>query len=192
MMFAVFVCGCTAAQKTNSLPQEMQPNQIKSVMTKVADWQLANPSKHTTTAWTHGALFAGMTAWAQMADSDTYYNALRRFGEKNGWRPHKRIYHADDHVVAQMYLEMYKKYKDPKMIAPIRNQFDHILANQPRTPVLLKNQSEAKLNCSRPHCFDFFEGFPFGFRNKSPHEDDQHHTHRAVDKEWESAMELLN
>ena len=54
IMFAVFVCGCAAAQQTQSLPQEMQPGQIRSVMTKVADWQLANPSKHATTKWTHG------------------------------------------------------------------------------------------------------------------------------------------
>ncbi len=135
MMQAVFVCGCIETQKTQPLPEEMQPEQIKSVMTKVADWQLANPSKHHTADWTHAALFAGMTAWAQMADSDTYYDALIGFGEKNSWQPHKRKYHADDHAVAQMYIELYKKYRDPKMIAPIQQRFDWILANQPDTPL---------------------------------------------------------
>ena len=135
MMYAVLMCGCAETQKTYSMPKEMQPGQIKSVMTKVANWQLANPSKHHTADWTHAALFAGMTAWAQMADSDTYYDALIGFGEKNKWQPHKRVYHADDHAVAQMYIELYKKYQDPKMIAPIRERFDYILANQPDTPL---------------------------------------------------------
>lgn len=146
MMSAVFVCGCAATQDANLLPKEMQPNQIKSVMARVADWQLANPSEHNTADWTHGALFAGMTAWAQMADTDTYYDALLGFGEKNEWQPYKRkdnVYHADDHAVAQMYIEMYKKYKDPKMIAPIRELYDFILANQPNTP-LTHDKSEHK------------------------------------------------
>ena len=131
LVLCLTICGCAIDQKTQPLPEEMQPEQIRSVMTKVADWQIANPSKHHTADWTHAALFAGMTAWAQMADTDTYYDALLGFGEKNNWQPHKRVYHADDHAVAQMYIELYKKYKDPKMIVPIQKQFDYILANQP-------------------------------------------------------------
>lgn len=129
LIVSVLISNCNAAQK---------PAQIISVMTKVADWQLANPSKHKTTDWTHGALFAGLTAHAQMAGNDKYYKALLAFGEKNEWLPHKRknnVYHGDDHAVAQMYIEMYKKYKDPKMIAPIQKLFDFILANQPNTPL---------------------------------------------------------
>ena len=79
---AAIFCGCVTAQKTESLPDQMQPEQIKSVMANVADWQLANPSKHPATNWTHGALFAGMTAWAQMAGDDKYYEALLDFGKK--------------------------------------------------------------------------------------------------------------
>ena len=101
MMSIVYLCGCVMAQNTKSLPKEMQPEQIKSVMTKVADWQLANPSSHATTDWTHGALFAGLTAWTQMSGEEKYYNAMLGFGEKNNWGPHKRtnVYHADDHAV---------------------------------------------------------------------------------------------
>ena len=131
------LCGCAVGQPSQVLPKQMQPEQIISVMTKVADWQLANPSRHHTTHWTHGALFAGMTAWAQMADTETYYEALVGFGEKNQWQPGSRLipYHADDHCVGQMYIEMYKKYRDPKMITGIQERFDWILANQPHTPL---------------------------------------------------------
>jgi len=135
---------CNAAQKPAKLPDQMQLAKIMSVMGKVADWQIANPSKHNTKDWTHGALFAGMTAWAQTAGSEKYYNALLEFGKKNEWKTIERkralkFYYADDHAVAQMYIDMYKKYKDPKMIKPITEAFDWILENQPTTPLTHDN-----------------------------------------------------
>ncbi len=133
LLFAVVFSGCATAQMSKPLPEAMQPKQIKAVMTKVADWQIANPSSHHTADWTSGAYLAGLTAWAEMADTNKYYKALIGFGQKNNWAPHKRVYHADDHVVGQMYLDLYKKYKDPKMLAPTQKRFDEILANQPTT-----------------------------------------------------------
>ena len=112
---------------------------IPKVMQAVADWQLANPSKHKTTDWTHGALFAGLSAWAQMAESDRYLDACIGFGLKNDWQLGKRPYHADDHAVAQMYLSLYEATGDPAMIAPLIERFDWILANQPDTPLTHDN-----------------------------------------------------
>lgn len=135
------LCECAAARKTDLLPDEMRPEQIKALMARVANWQLANPGKHHTASWPHGVLFAGMTAWAHMADDDNYYTALLGFGEKNNWQPHDRKYHADDHVVGQMYIDMYKKYKDPGMIRGIQERFDWILANQPETELEFKSKN---------------------------------------------------
>ena len=138
VLAAVF-CGCHSADPTSpsSQPETMSPQQVKEVMAKVADWQLANPSQHDTTDWTYGALFAGLTAWAQMADSEKYYDALIEFGNGNEWKvgAHLNPYHADDHAVGQMYLELYKKYQDPQMIADTQTRFDWILANLPSTPL---------------------------------------------------------
>jgi unsaturated rhamnogalacturonyl hydrolase len=117
---------------------------IRKVMKAVADWQLENPSKHRTTDWTYAAGFAGLTAWAQMNDSDSYFEALKDFGEKNNWQLGRRPYHADDHAVAQMYLALYEKYRDPAMIAPLIERFDWILANQPDTPLTHDNREHKK------------------------------------------------
>lgn len=117
---------------------------IPEVMKAVADWQLANPSKHKTTHWTHGAMFAGLSAWAEMAESDRYLDACIGFGLKNDWQLGNRPYHADDHAVAQMYLSLYEKYKDPAMIAPLIERFDWILANQPDTPLTHDNKEHKK------------------------------------------------
>ena len=127
------ICGCSIAQTGVSLSDDMQPGQIKTVMTQVADWQIANPSKHAVTDWTHGALFAGMSAWAQMADNDKYLDALVGFGNKTNWQLGPRAYHADDHAVGQMYIEMYNIYKDPKMLAGVQGRFDWILDHQSNT-----------------------------------------------------------
>ena len=108
---------------------------IPKVMQAVADWQLANPSKDRTTEWTYGALFAGLVAWAEMAETDHYFDACMGFGLKNDWQLGRRTYHADDHAVAQMYLSLYEKYRDPAMIAPLVERFNLILANQPDTPL---------------------------------------------------------
>ncbi len=114
---------------------------VPKVMQAVADWQLANPSERATTDWTHGALFAGLSAWAGMAPTDEYFDACLGFGLKNNWQLAARkekdayVFHADDHAVAQMYLQLYEKYRDPDMIAPLIKTFDYILANQPNTPL---------------------------------------------------------
>ena len=79
MVFLGLLGGCVLLEASKPLPSDMQPEQIQSVMKRVADWQLANPSKHALTNWTHGALYAGMMKWAHMADSDQYYEALKEF-----------------------------------------------------------------------------------------------------------------
>ncbi|HDS84118.1 MAG TPA: DUF4861 domain-containing protein [Phycisphaerales bacterium] len=130
-----FFGGCAIAEQTVQLPPEAEPAAVKAVMTKVADWQLANPGRHHPAHWAHGAMYAGFTAWAHMADTDKYYDALHGFAEQNNWQPHQRIYHADDHVVGIMYLEMFKRFKAPKMMQGIKDRFDYILAH-PSTKTL--------------------------------------------------------
>ena len=141
VVLAVIFCGCVTTQKIHSLPDEMQPEHIQSIMAHVADWQLANPKEvgpqssrsrgRDTRDWTYGALYAGLIAWAQMADTDTYYDALMGFGEKNQWQSYRRVYHGDDYAVGQMYIDMYKKYQDPEMIFPTQENLDAILENPP-------------------------------------------------------------
>lgn len=132
MALASYVLGSAMVPAAVSFSEEAQPRAIKAIMTQVADWQLAHPSRHHPADWTHGAMYAGFSAWATMAETDTYMHALKDFGNRTNWQPHRRIYHADDHTVGQMYLEMYKRHKDPAMLQGIRSRFDYILANRSR------------------------------------------------------------
>jgi rhamnogalacturonyl hydrolase YesR len=97
-------------------------------MQRVADWQLAHPSAHKTTDWTQGAGDAGMMALAGISGDAKYRDAMFALGETNDWKPGPRFYDADDHCVGQTWAELYFLYRAPKMIAPLREKFDAILA----------------------------------------------------------------
>lgn len=121
------------AQKS-SMDKKPVAKDIKSVMTRIADWQVKTPLTHTGADWTNGALYAGMAEWAKIAGDDKYYNWLVEMGDKNGWtymhrKDPRGRYHADDYCVGQMYIELYRKYKDSGMISPLRTYFDEILRN---------------------------------------------------------------
>jgi len=118
-----------------SQAQDIQPKEVKEIMQKVADWQIDHfqdsfsgyNRPHHPLDWTNGALYVGMVKWAAMADDNKYYDWLKDIGEKHDWQLHRRRYHADDHTVGQLYLDLYRKYKDEDMIKPTRQQFDFIM-----------------------------------------------------------------
>jgi rhamnogalacturonyl hydrolase YesR len=113
---------------------EVAPDDIRTVLKKVADFQIRTPLIHPGADWTNAALYAGMVEWASIAGDEKYYDWLKETGTKNGWTYNHREdprarYHADDYCVGQMYIEMYRKFKDPGMFMPIRNYLDQILKN---------------------------------------------------------------
>ena len=122
LLLGVFLLCVTFIQATE-VP--FQKAEIKSIMRKVADWQIANPHpapEHDDLNWPQGALYVGMVDWAELAEKedndDTYYKWLTRIGQRNCWQPDKRFYHADDIAVSQSFLDLYRKYKDEAMIIP--------------------------------------------------------------------------
>jgi rhamnogalacturonyl hydrolase YesR len=108
----------------------ISPKAVLSAMERVADWQLANPSKHRTDDWTQAVGYNGIMALANISGSSKYRDAMIAMGEKNNWNLGPNHYHADDHIVGQTYAELYLQTRDPKMIAPLRASFDDILANR--------------------------------------------------------------
>lgn len=94
-----------------------QKNFIKARMLKVADWQLKNP-KHELYDWTNGAFYAGVFAAYETTKSPEIMKALMDMGEKNNWQIGKRFDHADDIVISQTYIDLYRIKKDKKMIQP--------------------------------------------------------------------------
>ena len=115
---------------------QITPLAILAVMQRVADWQLANPATPKTTGWIQAAGEAGMMALAGISGDAKYRDAMLAMGETNNWQLGERMYHADDQCVGQTYAELYFLYRDPKMLAPMRERFDAILAKPSDAPSL--------------------------------------------------------
>ena len=70
-----------------------------------------------------------MMALAGISPSPRFLDAMLAMGEANAWQLGPRPYHADDHCVGQTYAELYFLRHDSRMIAPLRERFDWILAH---------------------------------------------------------------
>ncbi len=121
-----------AISSSAQTPEAVTPRSVLEVMQRVADWQLANPSAHKVTDWTQGAGNAGMMALVGISGDAKYRAAMLALGETNEWQLGRRMYDADDHAIGQTWAELYLLYRSPKMIAPLREKCDAILA-QPST-----------------------------------------------------------
>lgn len=114
---------------------EWKKTEVKKVMQAVADWQIANFDKvpYGRTNWINAVMYLGMFEWGKMAESqdkdDKYLKFLYKIGNGNGWQPDKRMYHADDICVSQMYLDMYRHYgqKNKNMLNPTIARTDWVI-----------------------------------------------------------------
>jgi len=129
-LIAMLLAGFTVPSHASEPSSELAPVPVLETMKAVADWQLTQPPTHKTYDWTYGALYAGMMALSQVADSPKYHDAMMDMGKQHEWNPGPRVYHADDHCVSQAYLELYYQHRAPQMIAPTQARFDFILTNQ--------------------------------------------------------------
>jgi unsaturated rhamnogalacturonyl hydrolase len=145
-------------------PSGITPASVLAAMERVADWQLANPSKHKETDWTQGAGDTGFMALAGISGSARYRDAMLAVGERNQWQPGPRVYHADDHCVGQTYAELYLLYRDPRMIAGLRERFDGILERPSAVKSLDFGQPGGKATELWSWCDSLFMGPPAWMR----------------------------
>ena len=136
LLSCLLLCGLTARAAQPSPAADPSPAAILAVMERAADWQLANPAKHKPTDWTQGAFYAGVMALDQLSSNPRFRAAMVRMGETNQWQLGPRKYHADDQAVGQTYIELWQRSHDAKMITPLRERFDAILASPPNFPTL--------------------------------------------------------
>ena len=110
---------------------------VLALMERVADWQLAHPKvdkgEGKPDGWVNGAFYTGVMALARDSASPRFHDAMMKMAEGNQWKPGARIFHADDHVVTQTYLDLYLQHHEAGMLAPTQERFDYILAHRPAT-----------------------------------------------------------
>jgi rhamnogalacturonyl hydrolase YesR len=104
--------------------------EVLALMERVAEWQIAHPAPYPPTDWTQAAGYIGLMALARISPDPRFEQAAMEMGATGtAWQLGPHPYVADDHAIGQVYVELYLRHRDPKMIAPLRERFDWILAN---------------------------------------------------------------
>jgi unsaturated rhamnogalacturonyl hydrolase len=112
--------------------------EILSLMRRACDWQLANlPTERVANnddddSWIRAVFFDGVMAMYGQTHNDRYLRAMRAVAEHNDWQPAYRFRFADDLAIGQLYTELYFIDHDPRMIEPIRQRWDQIMAQPMR------------------------------------------------------------
>ena len=120
----------------------LDPQTIDAVADRVADWQLStlddlsyirNPRSgdFDRRGWQHGALYVGLMRWADLPGNQRYLAALEQIAEENEWRLGDRLFHADDHVVGQLYLHLYGKAQEKERLEHTIAQLNQVMAAEP-------------------------------------------------------------
>ena len=104
--------------------------EIRTIAGRAADWQLAH-LKHEPREWPPAVFYAGVMAMYEATGEPKYLEAMTEMGERNRWEPGPRYRHADDHAVAQTYLDLYRIERDPSRYEPFQASIDKMM-NTPR------------------------------------------------------------
>jgi unsaturated rhamnogalacturonyl hydrolase len=110
------------------LSPKLTRKNVSHAMQKVADWQLARAEPGFSQDWTFAALYTGFMAVPKAANGEKYQQAMLRMSKKFNWQPGPRVPNADDGAIGQTYLDLYFRYHDPAMMAPIRERMDAVMA----------------------------------------------------------------
>jgi rhamnogalacturonyl hydrolase YesR len=158
---------------------------VYNTMQVVADWQWTRFNKTTNLfegygdkahmgptsgdshpqGWVYAAFHVGMAKWAKLADQqgdERYYQKLYDIAKRNQYLVAPRIYNADDYAIGQLYLDLYEKYKDPAIIAPLQTIFNLIL-NSPSTVDLNFERVTQKSALTGGQMADWFTGRDFAY-----------------------------
>lgn len=125
VLVAVLLSGTIMAQKTGN-EKHFKDRYIKKTMKRALNWQLDHP-KHKLYNWTNGAFYAGVFAAYETTGSKKIWKAMYEMGEANEWKPGPRLHHADDHVICQTYINMYRISGEEKMIEPFIETMDEFM-----------------------------------------------------------------
>ncbi len=123
---------------TSNLFEVPTEKEVKEIMTRVADWQLdslpepkmrpgGNLAWYEHYDWTNAAFYTGVMAHWQTTGEEKYLETMIQFAEKSDWMPGKRLLHADDHVIGQVYAEIYLHDENKANIDPFIATFDTIM-----------------------------------------------------------------
>lgn len=108
--------------------ESVEPEAVRSAMTRVADWQLEHLSGYPSQDWVVAPFWVGLLSFAPLSRTpDRYLEAARANGRRNGWQPGPEPFLADDLAITQSYFMLYAVDRDRAEIAPALARFDALL-----------------------------------------------------------------
>src|SRR6476661_3059119 len=116
---------CSAGVRSQS-PDVFDRKKIEEKMLLAAKWQFAHPN-HELYDWTNGAFYAGVFAAYKTTRSPELFKALIDMGEANKWSTGRRFDHADDIVISQTYIDLYRITRDKKMLTPTVDTVERLI-----------------------------------------------------------------
>ncbi len=133
----VFISGAVQAR------EKPAPDQVAHAMQRVADWQIAHfrdkyshyDQPHDIGDWTNAAFYFGLLKWSDISSDGRYANWLKGVADRADWRLLDRTYMADDHAVGQLYLDLYRRYGDKRMLTPTKQRLDYLLSHPSDEPL---------------------------------------------------------
>jgi len=126
----------TKAQKFSA---GLSREKIAAIANQVADWQLSRydirsnqmrPEERASAipqGWIYATFNIGLLTWGETRQDQAYIQAVRNISAINDWRLGPRFYHADDHAMGQVYMDLYQRYGNKHMIANLQETFDWVL-----------------------------------------------------------------
>jgi unsaturated rhamnogalacturonyl hydrolase len=119
------------------LSARIAPADIRRAMEKVGTWELDRTHDHFNDDWTFAALYTGYMAAARSIPEKKFEDAMLAMGRQLQWKPGPDPIHADHQAVGQTYLELYLRFRDPAMLAPIQQHSDAMMqrADDPAKPL---------------------------------------------------------
>lgn len=113
----------------NDLNPSIKPRDVAKAMRKIADWQLRVSEPYFDRIWTWSALYVGLIAASDSLNDPKYLHAVEAMGRRYEWEERSHMPDADDLSLAQAYINIYVRTKDPAMLKPTQGQMDALLAS---------------------------------------------------------------
>ena len=122
------LAGCTDPDALN--PTYGVSKTVPELMRQVCNWQLQHPSDRINDAsetWERAVFYTGVMTTYRTTRDTTFLLAARQWSQQHNFETGPRKLHGDDHVIGQVYLELYDEYQDPRMIQDVALTFDNLM-----------------------------------------------------------------
>lgn len=139
---------------------------IAKIANQVADWQLSQydiasnkmrPEERASAipqGWIYATQNIGMLQWGLTRNDPRYVQAVRNMSAVNEWRLGPRFYHADDHAMGSVYMDLYQRYQQPSMIADVQKVFDWVLDNPSQRSFEFEGRKKDRMETAGRRFFD--------------------------------------